>query len=238
VRVVICDDSDRELWLKERRKKITASEMLVFLDRQPDWYSTNKEELLAQKLDGTEPLFDHKAKVRMNHGRLDEANNLAKVGKLLGYPVAEYHQFVGNDRWPYLGATLDGLLFPHMAVEPDLELTMQEGRVLETIDFIGSLGGDLAVGQSWTAHDPLLVELKQTEAHRYGKNGKPWIDFVPDYYIPQVQTQMWLADVERMVLVGCLGAADMTTWIVKRDPEWEGILDAANSEAFAVLGAT
>jgi hypothetical protein len=61
---------------------------------------------------------------------------------------------------------------------------------------------------------------------------------VPDYYIPQVQTQLWLADVERMVLVGCLGAADMTAWIVKRDPEWEGILDAANSEAFAVLGAT
>jgi hypothetical protein len=230
VRIVICDDSDRELWLKERRKKITASDMLVFLGRQPDWYSTNKEELLAQKLDGTEPLFDHKAKVRMNHGRLDEANNLAKVGKLLGYPVAEYHQFISNDRWPYLGATLDGLLFPHMAVEPDLELTMQEGRVLETIDAI--ITASVATG------DPLLVELKQTEAHRYGKNGKPWIDFVPDYYIPQVQTQLWLADVERMVLVGCLGAADMTTWIVKRDPQWEGILDAANSEAFAVLGAT
>jgi hypothetical protein len=229
MRIVICDDSDRELWLKERRKKITASEMLVFLDRQPDWYSTNKEELLAQKLDGTEPLFDHKAKVRMNHGRLDEANNLAKVGKLLGYPVAEYHQFIGNDRWPYLGATLDGLLFPHMAVEPDMDLTMQEGRVLETIDAI--ITASVATG------DPLLVELKQTEAHRYGKNGKPWIDFVPDYYIPQVQTQLWLADVERMVLVGCLGAADMTTWIVKRDPQWEGILDAANSEAFAVLGS-
>lgn len=227
-RVVICDDSSRELWLKERRKKITASEMLVFLDRQPDWYSTNKEELLAQKLDGTEPLFDHKAKVRMNHGRLDEANNLAKVGKLLGYPVSEYHQFIGNDRWPYLGATLDALLFPHMAVEPDLELTMQEGRVLETIDSLGDLD-----------ESRLLLELKQTEAHRYRKNGKnPWIDFVPDYYIPQVQTQMWLADVERMVLVGCLGAADMTAWIVERDPEWEGILDAANSEAFAVLGLT
>jgi hypothetical protein len=230
MRIVICDDSDRELWLKERRKKITASEMLVFLDRQPDWYSTNKEELLAQKIDGTEPLFDHKAKVRMNHGRLDEANNLVKVGKLLGYPVSEYHQFIGNDRWPYLGATLDGLLFPHMAVEPDLELTMQEGRVLETIDAI--ITASVATG------DPLLVELKQTEAHRYGKNGKPWIDFVPDYYIPQVQTQLWLAEVERMVLVGCLGAADMTTWIVKRDPQWVDILDAANSEAFAVLGAT
>jgi hypothetical protein len=225
MRIVICDDSDRELWLKERRKKITASEMLVFLDRQPDWYSTNKEELLAQKLDGTEPLFDHKAKVRMNHGRLDEANNLAKVGKLLGYPVAEYHQFISNDRWPYLGATLDGLLFPHMAVEPNLELTLQTGRVLETIEALGDLD------------EPVLVEMKQTEAHRYGKNGKPWIDFVPDYYIPQIQTQLWLADVRHMVLVGCLGAADMTAWLIELDPHWGKTLGAANSEAFTVLGS-
>jgi hypothetical protein len=106
-----------------------------------------------------------------------------------------------------------------MSVEPDLELTMQTGRVLETIDFIGSL------------EKPLLVEMKQTEAHRYGKNGKPWIDFIPSYYIPQVQTQLWVADVERLVLVGCLGAADMTTFIIKRDPEWEAILEAANKEA-------
>jgi hypothetical protein len=224
-RTIICDDSDRELWLRERRKKITASDMLVFLGQQPDWYSTNKEELLAQKIDGTEPQFDHKAKVRMKHGRMDEANNLRKAGALLGYPVAEYHQFIGNDRWPYLGATLDGLLFPSMRVDADLELTMQTDRVLETIADIHHM------------REPLLVEMKQTEAHRYGKNGKPWIDYVPSYYIPQVQTQLWLADVERLVLVGCLGAADMTAWLIERDPEWEGILDAANKEAFAVLGA-
>jgi hypothetical protein len=218
-RHIICDDSDRAHWLQERRKFITASEMLVFLGQQPDWYSTNREELLSHKRDGTEPQFDHKAKVRMKHGRVDEASNLRKVGALLGYPVAEYHQFIANTRWPHLGATLDGLLFPHMPVEPDLELTMQTGRVLETIEAIGAL------------QEPLLVEMKQTEAHRYGKNGKPWIDFIPSYYIPQVQTQLWVADVERLVLVGCLGAADMTTFIIKRDPEWEAILDAANKDA-------
>jgi hypothetical protein len=232
MRTVICDDSDRELWLRERRKKITASEMLVFLGQQPDWYSTNKAELLAQKIDGTEALFDHKAKVRMKHGRLDEANNLAKVSRLLGYPVAEYHQFITNTRWPYLGATLDGLLFPRMAVEPDLELTMQEGRVLETVEQISGV-------PTWVSDDEtILLEMKQTEAHRYGKNGKPWIDFVPDYYIPQVQTQLWLADAECLVLVGCLGAADMTAWFIKREPSWEGILDAADREAFHLLGAT
>jgi hypothetical protein len=223
-RTIICDDSDREPWLRERRKKITASDMLVFLGQQPDWYSTNREELIDQKLNGTEPQFDHKAKVRMKHGRMDEANNLRKAGALLGYPVAEYHQFIGNTRWPYLGATLDGLLFPQMDVEPDLELTMQEGRVLETIEGLIDIEA------------PILVEMKQTEAHRYGKNGKPWIDFIPSYYIPQVQTQMWLASVPSLVLVGCLGAADMTAWLIDRDPEWGGILDAASKEAESILG--
>jgi hypothetical protein len=160
---------------------------------------------------------------------MDEANNLRKAGALLGYPVVEYHQFIGNTRWPYLGATLDGLLFPCMSVEPDLELTMQEGRVLETIGGIADTVYDIGV-------PPILVEMKQTEAHRYGKNGKPWIDYVPSYYIPQVQTQLWLADLEALVLVGCLGAADMTAWLIERDPEWEGILDVANKKAFDDLG--
>jgi len=220
---VICNDSDRAHWLEQRKKYITASEMLVFLGQQPDWYSTNREELLSHKREGTEPQFDHKAKVRMKHGRVDETGNLRKVGALLGYPVVEYHQFIGNQRWPFLGATLDGLLFPHMPVEPDLELTMQTGRVLETIDSLGSLD------------EPVLVEMKQTEAHRYGKNGKPWIDFIPSYYIPQVQTQLWLSGLERLLLVGCLGAADMTTFLIQRDPEWEAILDGANKEAKAEL---
>jgi len=222
---IICSDERKDVWLAERKKLITASDMLVFLGQQPDWYSTNRDDLIAQKVDGMEPVFDHKAKVRMKHGRLDEAPNLRKASALLGYPIVDYHYLIGNERWPYLGATLDGILFPDMHVDPDLELTVQEGRVLETVNSIGFVG-----------NGPILVEMKQTEAHRYGKNGKPWIDFIPSYYIPQVQTQMWIADLEACVLVGCLGAADMTAWFIERDPEWEAILESANKEAFSVLG--
>lgn len=226
---IICDDTDQAVWLAERRCRITASDMLVFLGKAPDWWSTSKDELIGHKLEGTEPVFDQKATVRMKHGRLDEAANLKKAGQLLGFPVAPYHYLVSNDRWPYLGATLDGLLFPQMGWGPDLDLTNQVGQVGETSELIGEIGDAMLV-------PPLLLEMKQTEAHRYGKTSKPWIDFVPDYYKPQVQTGLWLTDLEHCVLVGCLGAADMTAWLLRRDPEWEHVMDEANDEAKALLG--
>lgn len=225
---VICSDEDRVLWKSERRKRVTASTMLQFLDRQPDWWSGGgKDNLIATKLSGEDETFDHKSRVRMNHGRLDEDSNAIKAGQMLGFPVAKYHYFVSDDRWPFIGASLDWLLMPTMWRGPDLELTNQIGHVSETAEQLSQL------------ERVVSLEMKQTEAHRYKDKsgaGKPWINFIPDYYKPQIQTQMYLTDTYHCCLVGCLGAADMTAWLVRRDPEWEHVMDQANEEAEGLLG--
>ena len=228
---VICSDADQALWKAERRKRITASSISTFLEIAPDFYTATKESLIADKLSGREEEFEHKSHVRMLHGREDEDHNAMKVGKMLGFPVARYHNLVSNERWPYLGASLDWLLFPVMGVGPELRYTNQIGQISDTWGRLDMLE-DSGVRT-------VLLELKQTEAHRYadkGGGGKPWIRFVPDYHKPQVQTGMWLTGLEHAVLGAALGAADMTAWLLRRDPEWEGVMDKANAEAGELLG--
>ena len=125
---LICEDTDHR-WLTERRKLITASDIAVFTGTAPKFWSDTREELIARKLEGRDKEFDDKAKRRTAHGRLREATHLSMLGRLLGFPVVPFHWLVSNDRWPLVGATLDGLLFPWMQVEPDLTLTSKPARV-------------------------------------------------------------------------------------------------------------
>lgn len=231
-RIIICDDSDRERWLAERRKKVTASEMNVFLGSAPSFYEDTRETLMARKRDGVEKEFSAKALRRVMHGREREDGILRMLGLLLGYPVVPYHWFISHKRWPSLGATLDGLLFPNMQVAPRLELTSNPNQALEVISDLELL------------HDPVIVEVKNTDGgHRYKEKAgphmglKPWLDFMPDYHREQVQTGICLSGLDQGILVGSLGADDIAAWTCKKDLTWERVLDSANTEAAAELGA-
>jgi hypothetical protein len=148
------------------------------------------------------------------------------LGLLLGMPVVPFHWFISNNRWPWLGATLDGLVFPQVSTPHDLSLTSNKIHTLEVIETLRGLEG------------PVLVELKNTDGgHRYKDKGgihaglRPWIDFSPTYHTEQVQTGLWLADIQHGILAGSLGADDMAVWHHERDEEWGKTLSLVNRDA-------
>lgn len=229
MRRLICKDTDPQ-WLEERRKRITASEMNVFMGTAPSFYTDSRDEMLLRKVNGEDKSFDEKAMRRIQHGREREANHLRMLGMLLGFPIVPFHWFISHTRWPSLGATLDGVLFPDMHTAPELALTSNKMMVLDVVGRLRELDG------------PVLVELKNTDGgHRYKeKNGmraglKPWVDFSPDYHMEQVQTGLWLADLEHGILAGSLGADDMAVWMHERTEGFDLTLDIANRDAEAEL---
>jgi hypothetical protein len=155
------------------------------------------------------------------------------LGRLLGYPTIPFHWLISDDRWPWLGATLDGVLLalPEVSVPACLDLTSNKIQVLEVIEALQGVRG------------PVLVELKNTDGgHRYkDKSGptaglRPWIDFSPGYHQEQVQTGMWLGGFEHGILSGSLGADDIGCWFHERAEGWDRTLDLANKDAEAEFG--
>jgi hypothetical protein len=89
---------------------------------------------------------------------------------------------------------------------------------------------------------PILTEIKVSDAgHKYkDKDGPnagryPWKDFMPTYYLEQVQTGLWMSGLEHALLVGCLGGDELICWYQKRQDVWAGVLDRANEEASLAL---
>jgi len=200
----------------------------------PSFYTDSREDLMARKFSGTDKQFDEKARRRVLHGREREDTHLRMLGKLLGYPTVPFHWLISNDKWPRLGATLDGVLLalPEVSVPACLDLTSNKIQVLEVIEALKDLRG------------PVLVELKNTDGgHRYkDKSGptaglRPWIDFSPGYHHEQVQTGMWLGGFEHGILSGSLGADDIGCWFHGKEEGWNKTLDLANRDAQAAFGA-
>ena len=222
--IVICKAHTPQ-WHAERRRRVTGSDIASWVGIAPDYWDS-KEDLLLQKLGGHEKEFDDKTQRRMAHGVEREANALEMTGLVLGYPTARYSYLVTHERWPYLAATLDGLLFPWVGVEPNLTLTSQKELALEVRSLIQDAG------------EPVLTEIKVSDSgHRYkekrGDNaGKyPWRDFAPDYHLAQVQTGLWMMDLEHGILSGCLGGDDIIPWYIHRSDTWADVLDRVNEEA-------
>lgn len=227
--VHICHDTDPQ-WLLERQKRVTSSEINVWLGTAPSFYSDTKAGLIERKRTGLEKDFDDKTTRRLAHGREREKNNLRMLGLLTGYPVVSYNWFITHERWPAIGATLDGLLFPSMGIDPDLSLTSAQAHCAYQNARLELLGGTV------------LVEMKNTDGgHRYKDKDGPhaglraWLDYCPDYHREQVQTALTLTGLDHCILCGSLGGDDMAYWTIERDPMWESILDEVNAEALEVL---
>lgn len=225
----ICRSDDPQ-WLKERRKRITASDLSVFTGTAPSFWSDTRDDLLERKLRGVEKEMDDRGKRRAEHGKQKEAVALELAGKLLGYPTARYSYLIGHSRWPYLAATLDGLLFPHLPAPPNTALTSEVGLALEVRETLS------------VVREPVLCEVKVTDSgHRYkDKSGehagqKAWVDYTPDYHRLQVQAGLAMAGLQNGLLCGLLGGDDLICRFVPKEAGIEERLDEINADAESVL---
>ena len=226
---ILCAADDPR-WLEERRKRVTASDMLCFLGMEPSWWSSSWDEILKHKLAGTDRQMDREGQVSVRHGAVTEALNIRLTGELLGFPTVSHQVMYVNDRWPFLGATTDSLIFPFRGLGPDLDLSTQTGLVAEVYARLQALG-EAGVRE-------VMHESKNARYPFKKKNGnRTWIeDGYPDYHVPQMQTGMWIADFDYGVLCARLGGRDLSPWLIERDPEWAERLDEANERAEKALG--
>ena len=225
--IVLCTTDDTS-WKAERRKRVTASDILCFLGMEPNWWSSSWEEILQHKLTGTDRQMDLDGRVNVAHGIRSEALNLEITQELLGFPVTRHSAFYVNQRWSHLGASLDGLLWTTRGLGPNLDLSTQTGLVAETYERLAALPG------------PIMVESKNARYPFKRRDGgfSSWLGGAgaPDYYIPQVQMGLHIADFEWGLLCARLGGRDMAPHLIQRDPKWADILDKANDRAIVELG--
>lgn len=229
---ILCTDSDPE-WKEERRKRVTASDMLCFLGMEPRWWSSSWEEILTHKLENTDREMDPEGRVNVRHGARSEGLNLELTSELLGFPITRHNAMYANDRWPFLGATTDGLLWPLRGAGPDLDLSTQTGLVAETYEALtrlGDAGERCVLVESKNARhpDPWGSKTKRGDA-------VSWFTTYPDYHFPQIQTQMHVGDFEWCLICARLGGRDLAPHLVKRDLRWAERLDEANERAEQVL---
>lgn len=237
-RIIICDDRDEELWKRERRKYLSASDMVHFLTNEEldrfgwerkRWF-LEPETIYKEKETGNSRKFgknakeEREAKARMYHGLANEDHNRRKIlGDMLGLRSRPCHLMVGSSRWPYLSCTLDALVScPSRPVGLFLEGTtapLLMESVLDQMEFAPARIG--------------IAELKQT--NMFGarnwlgqlKSGAP--PGIPGYNQCQMQAQMLLTGIPWSLGVAQCGVGDATVCYLELNSMFESVLDRLNT---------
>ncbi len=215
---------DFDHWLEARKPYLTSSDMFSWREIGiPEWWSDTRDSIIDTKFGGGDKEFDYETYVSMTHGTFDEVNIMAKFGKASGAKVEPCNKLFVNDRWPSLAASIDGFVYAPKD-DPDHYLFQAPEMLDELIDnMVQVIKPDTAI----------LCEIKKSTSVK-------WQIGVPDYYIPQLQTQMHILDLPAAVIVTETikrGADqkwrlfwDMRAYLVLRNPVWESKLDQANKE--------
>lgn len=233
-------DDTRDVWKRLRKGFVTASDFFNFARLGPSYWPDRRPEVLAEKLRGTPRVFGNTpediatAERRMAHGRENEEHNLRKMARNARLRVRPAHYFITNDRWPWLGATLDGIVArPNNRVEIQPEIFTQPDHVQSIRDrlmFMSTRVGICELKQ----HD----ETAKRRAVYFGhtkRNGIVVPAMVPETIIPQVQGQMHIADFEWSIVAAQIGASNMQIHLVERDPQFADVLDDINDTFQAEL---
>lgn len=231
-RTIICDDRDKELWKFCRRFYLTASDLYSWGPTKP-WWPGSPEEILAEKVLGKEknwgggdPVKREKTLRKLAHGRFNEENNRRKFSHFAKLRTRPTHHMVGNERWPWLAATLDALIVPPKKfelIDPDPFTEAEHVQELRNeLLFMEGTG---------------ICELKQTE--NVSSNRNNWFTHTkrngvvvhpsgPAYNHPQIQAQMHITGCKWGVLVGQIGAVHMQAHLIERDESFADWLDEVN----------
>jgi hypothetical protein len=228
--IFVCDSSDRPLWLQERRKYVTSSDIAAFLGMQPSWWSfSNRDTVVADKMGRG----SFEANPNTEHGIFNEECNRLKAEKLLGMVLPPCQKLYRNPKWPHLAATPDCYALPGPLAAPRTLLTTRPLLV----DLVRS-----SVAQEATVGGCQLKSTDAVHAVQYGKRGykkegepQDWITHPPDYHLPQVQAEMYVMGWSWTLLIAQLGAHNMVPWFVRRDPAFEAVMDEAETQAAELL---
>ena len=235
-------DHDLEAWKAARRRLITASDMKLFIPglELPPYIKETADDIIAAKQAGEDREMPLRAKASLIHGRMNEAGIAKKASMMLGLPMVEYHYLVVNERWPMIGATLDYIGLPSHLTTPNFEFARTgeksdwkglntQQQVMETFAALNSL--------KYIGLPHIICEIKSTDSHSFVKRGEPreWVDRLHPMYIPQLQVQMHVMEMEASIIIGQLGAGNMTAYFVPRDENFVEHLDRVNSIAEVAL---
>lgn len=226
-RQLVCTDRNQALWLWCRKHYLTASDLFTWSGEGGPYWPGKRQHILDSKLYGIEREFPPASQRKMEHGSYDEDHNRVKFctyAKLRSRPA---HYMITNDRWPYLAATLDGVIAPPTGPQ-DIN-----PRIFTYPDHVQDVR-DRMLFESTVG----IAELKQTEDMAknrnawfgYERKGLYYPGFGPEYYHPQIQAQMHIGEYTWCVLVGQIGASQMHAHFFERDESFAEVLDEYNEE--------
>jgi len=206
--------TDEAAWLKARESLLTSSEMFSWLDDTPAWWSDGPEEVLEGKR-GVRKVFDDETETTIAHGSFDEENIIAKFGYAAGCQVMPDNGLFINDKYPGIGASIDGLGKPDPDAEP--QPVFCQDRTL--FPYINHYIND--------SDQEFLLECKKSLSVK-------WQNEVPEYYLTQVQTQLTVLEMDYAIIFADTVAKgkdqkwrqywDFRAYVVVRDPAWEQVL--------------
>lgn len=174
-RVIVCDDSDREVWLKARQEYLTASEIGTLVGASK-W--STPEEVKAGKL-GPVKEFDTPA---MWHGRMSEEHNADVFCYAIGARWRPCHLMVATGR---VSCTLDGLVIPVPGTEIHKHYSRRTGRAAMG-DWMEGVKDEML--ELYEKHGECGILEMKTTGDFYAKE---WQEGIPLYYQWQVQTQLY-----------------------------------------------
>jgi hypothetical protein len=223
------DASDREVWLETRKQYLTASSIYgwrgaEYADKKNAWYfeDNNREAICAEKFEGYEKEFPPYSVVSMAHGSFDEMNIIRKFEAGVGFKCEPDNSMMVNDRWPCLAATVDGFL------HTDDDLGEPEVNFCQDTDEFAILRERI------TGRGTGILEIKKSISVAWARGQ------VPEYYVAQVHTQLAILDMPWAVICAeCIFTDPKEKWrkywdlrptVIKRNPEWDRVLDKCNAE--------
>ncbi len=207
---------DYDAWKAVRRGYLSSSEMFSWIDHTPDWWGDGPDEVLEGKVEGYEKSFDRETETTIAHGQYDEQNIQEKFGYAVGCNVRSDNGFYVNDKFPGIGASIDGWGCPvEGPCEIHSELFQDRGMAHDLRAIIDGTDAEF------------LTEIKKSLSVK-------WRSEVPEYYITQVKTQLSVLEVPYAIIVAETvhrGATqkwrtfwDMKAYVIERDWAWDDVL--------------